>query len=86
MTVKDIVDALSEDAINKNKCSKDVDKNAVECSSVLKDSSSLLRLSDYWIQLDTAPSSRGKITSLLKDTISGINLMLIFFYIKRFLA
>jgi len=59
LTEKDIVDALSEDAINRNKCSKDEDKNAVECSSVLKDSSSLLRLSDYWIKLDNVPSSRG---------------------------
>jgi len=58
LTEKDIVDALSEDAINRNKCSKDEDKNAVECSSVLKDSSSLLRLSDYWIKLDNVPSSR----------------------------
>jgi len=55
LSVKEIVDALVEDSINKNKCTKNDARNAVECSSVLKDSSSLLRLSDYWIQLDTLP-------------------------------
>ena len=48
ITEKDVVDALVEDSVNKYKCLINEEKQKVECSSYLKDSTSLLRISDFW--------------------------------------
>ena len=83
LTQKEITESLSEDAINKNKCSVDKKKTIVECSSILKDSSSLIRLSDYWIELDTVSVHNGIIFYDFKILKIYLNY---FFFLKLYLA
>jgi len=51
ITEKDVVDSLVEDSVNKYKCLVNSVNQKVECSSYLKDSTSLLRIADFWIEL-----------------------------------
>lgn len=66
ITEKDVVDALVEDSVNKYKCLINEEKQKVECSSYLKDSTSLLRISDFWIELYSVASRQGIFTKKRK--------------------
>jgi len=64
LTQNEINEALNADAINKNKCKLLRDKNKIECLKVLKDATSLLRISDYWIELEPLQAVHSSLFSL----------------------
>ena len=59
-----ITNALIDFSINKNKCFFDKVINSVRCDSGLKDSTSLLYFSEFWIQLDNSNRNNKEIKGL----------------------